>query len=63
MTNRKITANSFSTICMRFANNQSGASAIEYALIAAGISTAILASVTNVGTEVVGLFTAVADLF
>ena len=43
-----------------FANDCSGATAIEYALIAAGISIAIVATVNNVGSQVAVLFTTVA---
>ena len=46
-----------------FANDCSGATAIEYALIAAGISIAIVATVNNVGSQVAVLFTTVAGLF
>ncbi len=46
-----------------FAKDCSAATAIEYALIAAGISTAILISVTNVGSQVVILFTTVSSSF
>jgi pilus assembly protein Flp/PilA len=46
-----------------FANDCSGATAIEYALIAAGISIAIVATVNSVGSQVVALFTTVAGLF
>ena len=47
----------------KFTENVSGSTAIEYALIAAGLSIAIVASVNGVGSEVVGLFTIVAGLF
>ena len=36
----------------RFLENESGATAIEYALIASGISIAILTAVNNVGSGV-----------
>ena len=35
-----------------FLNDQSGATAIEYSLIAAGIATAIIATVNTLGTNV-----------
>ncbi len=35
----------------RFANDESGATAIEYGLIAAGISVAIIAVVNGIGTK------------
>ena len=40
----------------RFFKDESGATAIEYGLIAAGISVAIVAVVTTVGTELVNTF-------
>ncbi len=43
----------------RFANDESGATAIEYGLIAALISVAIVASATQLGTDLGALFTAV----
>jgi pilus assembly protein Flp/PilA len=43
----------------RFAKNESGATAIEYGLIAAGISIAIVAMVQGVGTTLVNTFTSV----
>lgn len=45
------------------ARNESGATAIEYALIAAGIAMAIVIIVPQVGTTVAGLFTDVAGIF
>ena len=39
-----------------FAKNESGATAIEYGLIAAGIAVAIIAAVNAVGTDLPGLF-------
>lgn len=47
----------------RFARECSGATAIEYALIAGGISIAIAATVSGVGSAVVALFTAVQGIF
>ena len=46
-----------------FTRDQSGATAIEYALIAGGISIVIVASVNGVGDELVTIFTAVQGLF
>ena len=43
----------------RFANDESGATAIEYGLIAACISVAIIAIVQGVGTKLVSTFTKV----
>jgi len=43
----------------RFVNNESGATAIEYGLIAALISVAIITAATQLGTDISGTFTAV----
>lgn len=43
----------------RFMNDESGATAIEYGLIAACISVAIIAVVQGVGTKLVSTFTSV----
>lgn len=40
----------------RFLNDESGATAIEYGLIAALIGVAIIVAVTSVGTELSGVF-------
>jgi pilus assembly protein Flp/PilA len=40
----------------RFMNDQSGATAIEYGLIAALIATAVIGAVTTVGTNLTGTF-------
>jgi pilus assembly protein Flp/PilA len=40
----------------RFANDESGATAIEYGLIAALIAVAIIVAVTAVGTSLSGVF-------
>ena len=46
---------------LRFLKDNSGATAIEYGLIAAGISVAIIAAVQLTGTRVSGTFTSVAN--
>jgi pilus assembly protein Flp/PilA len=43
----------------KFLNDQSGATAIEYGLIAAGISIAIIAAVQATGTALTTTFTSV----
>jgi pilus assembly protein Flp/PilA len=43
----------------QFLKNESGATAIEYGLIAAGISIAIVTVVTTVGTNLKATFTSV----
>jgi pilus assembly protein Flp/PilA len=43
----------------RFMKNESGATAIEYGLIAAGISLAIIAVVNGLGTKLNTEFTAI----
>jgi pilus assembly protein Flp/PilA len=47
----------------RFLKSDSGATAIEYAIIAGMISVVIVTAVTSVGTTVNGLFTKVGDGF
>ena len=47
------------SLAKRFVKDESGATAIEYGLIAAGISVAIIAVVKGVGTKLVGTFTSV----
>jgi len=46
---------------LRFLRNESGATAIEYGLIAAGISVAIIAVVQGLGTNLTNTFTSVSD--
>jgi pilus assembly protein Flp/PilA len=41
----------------RFLKNESGAAAIEYGLLASGISVAIIPAVKNVGQQLVHVFT------
>ena len=43
----------------RFAKDESGATAIEYGLIAAGIAIAIIAAVNSVGTKLATNFTTI----
>lgn len=45
----------------RFARNESGATAIEYGLIAAGIAVAIIAVVNSVGSNLTATFQKVSD--
>jgi pilus assembly protein Flp/PilA len=47
------------TIFSRFVKDESGATAIEYGLIAAGISVAIIAVVQGLGTKLNTTFTSV----
>jgi pilus assembly protein Flp/PilA len=49
------------SVVVRFLRNENGATAIEYALIAAGISVAIIAVVNGLGTKLVATFTSVSD--
>jgi pilus assembly protein Flp/PilA len=46
-----------SKLFTRFMNDESGATAIEYGLIAAGISLAIIAAVNGLGTNLNTKFT------
>jgi pilus assembly protein Flp/PilA len=45
----------------RFMKDESGATAIEYGLIAAGISVAIIAVVQGLGTKLKSTFTSVSN--
>lgn len=45
----------------RFAKDESGATAIEYGLIAAGIAVAIITAVQTIGTNLSGTFGKVGD--
>ena len=45
----------------RFLKDESGAAAIEYGLLASGVSVAIIPSVANVGTKLVAVFTAISN--
>ena len=47
------------SIITRFLRDETGATAIEYGLIAAGISVAIIATVAALGTNLKSTFTAV----
>jgi pilus assembly protein Flp/PilA len=47
------------TLIQRFLNDDSGAPAIEYGLIAAGISVAIIAAVNSLGTNLTTTFTSI----
>lgn len=44
---------------LRFLSDESGATAIEYGLIAAGISLAIIAIVNGLGTNLNGVYTSI----
>jgi len=48
------------SLLKRFANDESGATAIEYGLIAAGIAVVIILAVQNVGTNIKTVFNNVA---
>lgn len=47
-------------VLKRFVRNESGATAIEYGLIAAGIAVAIITAVNLVGTNITAKFDAIA---
>jgi pilus assembly protein Flp/PilA len=47
------------SLVARFIKDESGATAIEYGLIAAGISVAIITVVTNLGSKLNTTFTSV----
>jgi pilus assembly protein Flp/PilA len=46
-------------LVLRFVNDDTGATAIEYGLIAAGISIAIIAVVNGLGTQLTSVFTSI----
>jgi pilus assembly protein Flp/PilA len=46
-------------LVLRFVNDDTAATAIEYGLIAAGISVAIIAVVNGLGTQLTSVFTSV----
>lgn len=48
------------SVFKRFAQDESGATAIEYGLIAALISVVIITAATSVGTNLIAVFTAIA---
>ena len=50
-------------IFRQFAHNRSGATAIEYALIVAGIAVAIVAIITTLGGNVNAMYTSVSAAF
>jgi pilus assembly protein Flp/PilA len=49
------------TLVSRFAKDESGATAIEYGLIAAGISVAIIAVVNGLGTKLNATFSSISS--
>jgi pilus assembly protein Flp/PilA len=49
------------SLVSRFLRDETGATAIEYGLIAAGISIAIIAAVTGLGTKLDSTFTSVSN--
>lgn len=51
---------SFENLIHRFAADESGATAVEYAILAALVTGAIIVSVQNVGTALSGVFNNVA---
>lgn len=53
----------FTQILRRFARNERGATAIEYALIAGGISIVIVAAATGIGSSLNNTFNSVQDGF
>jgi pilus assembly protein Flp/PilA len=51
--------NSLNRLVKQFIADQSGATSIEYALIAAGIALAIIAAVSSVGTKLATKYTSI----
>ena len=56
---RILRAGQMKSFVLRFWRDETGATAIEYGLIAAGISIAIIAAVNGLGTNLNGLFTSI----
>ena len=54
---KKLTTSAIVTTASRFASDERGATAIEYAMIASGVGVAIAATVTGLGSGVKGMFT------
>jgi pilus assembly protein Flp/PilA len=54
-----ITESAMKHLVLRFVKDDSGATAIEYGLIAAGISVAIIAVVQGLGSKLVATFSSV----
>jgi pilus assembly protein Flp/PilA len=48
-------------LVLRFVNDETGATAIEYGLIAAGISIAIIATVNGLGTKLNSTFSSISS--
>ena len=55
----KFISSEIATPLSRFLRDESGATAIEYAMIASGVAVTIVAAVTSLGTNVKALFTSV----
>ena len=56
----KLQYNAIVASVRRFLHDESGATAIEYAMIASGVGVAIATTVVSLGTTVKGLYTSVA---
>jgi pilus assembly protein Flp/PilA len=52
----KFTGTALTQAILRFARNESGATAIEYAMIASGVGVAVAATVVGLGSSVKGMF-------
>jgi pilus assembly protein Flp/PilA len=55
--------NPMRALVLRFVNDQSAVTAMEYAVIGALISVVIVGAVTTIGTSVTGLFQTVATAY
>jgi pilus assembly protein Flp/PilA len=63
MTTRSIIRSILIVPCRRLGSDQDGATAIEYALIAAGVGAAVASTVYGLGTTLDGFYSSVAALF
>jgi pilus assembly protein Flp/PilA len=61
--NRSSLGSTLALLRTRMANDEDGASAIEYALVASGIGAAVAATVWSLGTTTAALYQSVANLF
>jgi pilus assembly protein Flp/PilA len=57
----KVSSTTITRPVWRFARDESGATAIEYAMIASGVGVAIAATVVSLGSGVKGLFVSVSS--
>ena len=62
MTKSRVLLSTTGRTLARFCADESGATAVEYAMVASGIGAAVAATVYQLGSNVKGLFTKIANL-